>query len=44
VLSTSAVGSHSLASWPPDLGSFDWLIEPCTPTPANPALSETMVG
>jgi SAM-dependent MidA family methyltransferase len=44
VLSTSAVGSRSLASWPPDLGSFDWLIEPCTPTPATQALSETMVG
>ncbi|MAF73772.1 MAG: hypothetical protein CMH40_05665 [Micrococcales bacterium] len=44
VLSTSAVGSRSLASWPPDLGSFDWLIEPCTPAPATPALSETMVG
>lgn len=44
VLSTSAVGSRSLASWPPDLGSFDWLIEPCTPTPATSATSETMVG
>ena len=44
VLSTSAIASRSLASWPPDLGSFAWLIEPCTPTPTTAALSETMVG